>query len=78
LEGLFPPEEIAELRSVYEASGLSGYCQRVSELLQKHLAHGKYESPLMIALNYALAGRDPEALDWLEKAVQDRAPWLAA
>jgi hypothetical protein len=27
-------------------------------------------------LNYALARSDSEALDWLEKAVEERTPWL--
>jgi hypothetical protein len=31
---------------------------------------------LGIALNYAMAGEDSEALDWLEKAVEARTPWL--
>jgi hypothetical protein len=27
-------------------------------------------------LNYARAGDDAEALDWLETAVEERTPWL--
>jgi len=45
-------------------------------VMQQHLAKGKYQSPLQIALNYALAGANSEALDWLEKAVEERTPWL--
>jgi TolB-like protein/Tfp pilus assembly protein PilF len=76
LEGLFSSEETAEMRKVYETAGLSAYYQKTNEFLRKHLANGKYRSPLTIALNYAIAGADSEALDWLEKAVEERAPWL--
>ena len=27
-------------------------------------------------MNYAFAGDDSEALDWLERAVDERTPWL--
>ncbi len=30
----------------------------------------------MIALAYAVSGANSEALDWLERAVEERAPWL--
>jgi adenylate cyclase len=74
--GEFNREEIADMRKAYEVAGLSGYFQKENELRRNRLAQGKYQSPLTIALNYAVAGADSEALDWLEKAVQQRAPWL--
>ena len=76
LEGLFTSEEMAEMRKVYETAGLSAYHQKTNEFLRKHRDNGKYRSPLTIALHYAIAGADSEALDWLEKAVDERAPWL--
>ena len=76
LEGVFSGEEIQETRKTYEALGLSAYLRKVNELRQRHLARGKYESALIIALNYAAAGGDRDALDWLERAVQEHSTWL--
>jgi eukaryotic-like serine/threonine-protein kinase len=76
LEGIFSDAEMAEMRKVYETAGLSAYFQKENELRQKRLAQGKYQSPLNIALNYAFAGADSEALDWLERAVDEHTPWL--
>ncbi len=76
LEGVFSGEEIQETRKAYEAFGLSAYLRKVNELRQRRLARGKYESALIIALNYAAAGGDRDALDWLERAVQEHSTWL--
>ena len=76
LEGVFSGEEIQEMRKTYEAFGLSAYLRKVNELRQRRLARGKYESALIIALNYAAAGDDRDALDWLERAVQEHSTWL--
>src|SRR6266545_985698 len=76
LEGVFSDAEMAEMRNAYETAGLSAYFRKENELRQKRLAEGKYQSPLNIALNYAFAGNDSEALDWLERAVDERTPWL--
>src|SRR6266508_3204520 len=76
LEGVFSDAEMAEMRNAYETAGLSAYFRKENELRQKRLAEGKYQSPLNIALNYALAGDDSEALDWLERAVDEHTPWL--
>jgi hypothetical protein len=64
------------MRKAYETEGLSAYLRKENEFRRKRLAEGKYESPLRIALNYALARADTDALDWLEKAVEERTPWL--
>ena len=76
LEAIFSQQEMADMRRAYEVSGYSGFLLKENELRQQHLAEGKYESPLMIALTYAVAGANSEALDWLEKAVEERTPWL--
>jgi adenylate cyclase len=75
-EGVFSGEEIGEMRKAYEAFGLSAYLRKVNELRQQHLARGKYQSALIIALQYAAAGVDGDALDWLEKAVHEHSTWL--
>ena len=76
LEGIFSDAEMADLRNAYETAGLAGYFRKENELRQKRLAEGKYQSPLNIALNYAYAGNDSEALGWLEQAVDEHTPWL--
>jgi tetratricopeptide (TPR) repeat protein len=76
LASAFTREEMTEMREAYEAAGLSGYFQKENELLRKRLAQGRYQSPLHIAMNYAVAGANSEALDWLERAVQEHTPWL--
>ena len=76
LEGVFSDAEMAEMRKAYETAGLSAYFRKENELRQKRLTEGKYQSPLNIALNYAFAGDDSEALDWLERAVDEHTPWL--
>ena len=76
LEGIFSQQEMADMRKAYEVSGYSGYLRKENELRQQHLTQGKYESPLIIALAYARAGANSEALDWLEKAAEERTPWL--
>jgi TolB-like protein len=75
-EGVFSAEEIGEMRKAYEAFGLSAYLRKVNELRQQHLALGKYQSALIIALQYAAAGVDGDALDWLERAVDEHSTWL--
>jgi serine/threonine-protein kinase len=76
LEGIFSDAEMAEMRKAYETAGLSAYFRKENELRQKRLAEGKYQSPLNIAMNYAFAGDDSEALDWLERAIDEHTPWL--
>ncbi len=76
LEGIFSDAEMADMRNAYETAGLSAYFRKENELRQKRLAQGKYQSPLNIAMNYAFAGDDSEALDWLERAVDEHTPWL--
>jgi serine/threonine-protein kinase len=76
LEGVFSDAEMAEMKKAHETAGLSAYFRKENELRQKRLVEGKYQSPLNIALNYAFAGDDSEALDWLERAVDEHTPWL--
>ena len=76
LEGIFSDAEMAEMREAYQTAGLSVYFRKENELRQNRLAEGKYQSPLTIAMSYAFASADSEALDWLERAVDERTPWL--
>jgi tetratricopeptide (TPR) repeat protein len=76
LDGIFSQQETADMRRAYDVSGYPGFLRKQNELMQQLLAREKYQSPLLIALNYALAGDNSETLDWLERAVQERTPWL--
>jgi TolB-like protein/predicted Ser/Thr protein kinase/cytochrome c-type biogenesis protein CcmH/NrfG len=76
LEGEFDQGEMAEMRAAYQAGGLPAYYRKQNDFLFKRIAEGKYQSPLFIALGYVSAGDDLAALDWLEKAVEERASWL--
>jgi serine/threonine-protein kinase len=76
LDGSFSAEELGELRKAYDTGGVPAYSRKRNEFCQKRIAQGKYESPLRIAIDYAVGGFDSEALDWLEKAVEERTPWL--
>src|SRR5439155_26239627 len=72
LEGIFSDAEIADMRKAYETAGLAAYFRKENELRQKRLEEWKYQSPLNITMNYAFAGDDSEALDWLERAGDDQ------
>jgi serine/threonine protein kinase/tetratricopeptide (TPR) repeat protein len=76
LEGEFDQGEMAEMRTAYQAGGLPAYYRKENDLRLKRIAEGKYQSPLFIALGYAPFGDDLAALDWLERAVEERASWL--
>ena len=76
LEGSFSAEEMGELRTAYETGGVPAYSRKRNDFRRKRIAEGKYQSPLHIAIDYAVGGFDSEALDWLEKAVEERTPWL--
>ena len=77
LEGVLSEQEIGELRKAYDVLGLSGYKRKESELMEKQLTQGKYQSAYMIAHTYATAEADNrKALDWLERAVEEHSPWL--
>jgi eukaryotic-like serine/threonine-protein kinase len=76
LEGEFDQSEMAEMRAAYQTGGIPAYYRKQNDLCLKRIAEGKYQSPLFIALGYAIAEDDLAALDWLERAVEERASWL--
>jgi TolB-like protein/class 3 adenylate cyclase len=75
-EGVFTAQENAELRKIYQTDGAAAFLRKEAELEQQWIHKGKYRSPLFIALHYAGAGANEEALTWLERAVKERAAWL--
>jgi adenylate cyclase len=75
-EGVFSAQENAELRKIYQTDGAAAFLRKEAELEQQWIHKGKYRSPLFIALHYAGAGANEDALTWLERSVQQRAAWL--
>jgi adenylate cyclase len=75
-ENVFTADENAELRRAYETSGAPAFFRKEAEIEQRWIERGKYRSAGLIALHYAAASANEEALNWLERAVQERATWL--
>jgi serine/threonine protein kinase/tetratricopeptide (TPR) repeat protein len=69
------PNEIEELRDVYEKSGIRGAIQSEINGLKK-LSEQQYVSPLNIADLYALLDEKDQAFEWLDKAYEERSPLL--
>ncbi len=65
----------ANLEHAYVSSGYTGYLQKRLEVL-KASAQTKPVSPLDFAYTYALLGDKDHVLEWLEKAYEERDPWL--
>jgi eukaryotic-like serine/threonine-protein kinase len=65
----------ANLEHTYVSSGYTGYLQKRLDRL-KASAQTKPVSPLDFAYTYALLGDKDHVLEWLEKAYQERDPWL--
>lgn len=65
----------ANLEKAYLSSGYSGYLRKRLDLL-KESAQTEPVSPLNFAYAYALLGDKDHVLEWLEKAYQERDPWL--
>jgi TolB-like protein/class 3 adenylate cyclase/tetratricopeptide (TPR) repeat protein len=76
LAGAFNHEQLADLQHAFETGGATAFFRKQAQYAQKLNERGKYRSPLLIGLAYTAAGDREEALGWLEKAVNERAPWL--
>jgi TolB-like protein len=76
LGGAFNAEQLADLRRTFESEGASAFFRRQAEYAQQLNERGKYRSPLLIGIAYAAAGDREAALSWLEKAVDEHAPWV--
>lgn len=70
------PQVVAQFRRAYERGGLKGYwrfrLKRVSERIRK----GEHRTITDLAALYAWLGEKDAALAWLEKAYEERDPWL--
>ena len=65
------PEAAEALERGYAQGGYAGAMCRAAEMLAEHF-NRIYIKPLWIAELYACAGERDRALDWLEKAYEDR------
>ena len=66
-------ETAQALQSGYAAAGYSGAMRLAAETLTAR-SHSSYVQPTQIARLYAHAGDKDHALEWLEKACEERLP----
>lgn len=71
-----PPDRLATLRSLPEGEAAHRVLRRSVSMLAE-AAEREYVSPVRFAELYAALGEDDEALVWLSRAAQERAPALA-
>jgi hypothetical protein len=69
------PFSIAALGHLYATSGNMDEAHKLIGELQK-LSKQRYVSPFCIATIYAGLGEEHQALDWLERACEQRSGWL--
>lgn len=70
-----PPEKIAEMQKIFNAEGEPGLVlYSLNEIETK--AKTGYVSPTIFALHYTLLGKKDEAIVWLERAYDERHPFL--
>ena len=76
LTGAFDTKQLEDLRHTFQTDGASSFFRKQAEYAQQLNERGTYRSPLLIAIAYAASGDREAALTWLERAVDERAPWL--
>jgi TolB-like protein/DNA-binding winged helix-turn-helix (wHTH) protein len=70
-----PAEQVAALRQAYAVRGWRGYWQKRLELARAEATQGPLQSILFAEL-YARLGEKERALEWLERAYEERHPSL--
>lgn len=76
LTGAFKAEQLEDLRHTFQTEGASSFFRKQAEYAQQLNERGTYRSPLLIGIAYAASGDREAALTWLERAVDEHAPWL--
>jgi TolB-like protein/class 3 adenylate cyclase len=76
LSSAFTGDQLADLQRTFETSGANAFFRKHAQYAQQLNERGKYRSPLLIGVAYAAAGDRDAALSWLEKAVDEHAPWV--
>jgi TolB-like protein/DNA-binding winged helix-turn-helix (wHTH) protein len=70
-----PESEIAERRTLYRKTGWQGYW-REQLRSTRYQPNAAYIEAFFMAALYNRAGDKQQTLEWLEKAYQDRSPWM--
>ena len=65
----------SSLEQAYAVGGYTGYMRKQLDQL-KASSQTKPVSPLEFAYTYASLGEKDHAIEWLEKAYEERDPWL--
>ncbi len=71
LEGA-SPQEVEALRQAFQTSGMKGYWRKQLEMEERRLAEGEAVDLGGMALIHEIVGNRGAALDWLEKACNER------
>jgi TolB-like protein/DNA-binding winged helix-turn-helix (wHTH) protein len=66
---------LAQLADAFHTGGIHAYWRKDVELLEEQARH-TYVSPVLIAMDYSCLHEKDRALEWLEKAYQERSGWL--
>lgn len=70
------PGRIAELAQAYKAGGMRGYHEKELEQMLKEANSGGFVDSYWIAVGYAETGQKDLAFQWLERAYEERFPWM--
>jgi tetratricopeptide (TPR) repeat protein len=72
------PDWVVTLAGTGNVEGLAGKKREARDILAKlnRLSQKKYVTPYGVALVYAGLGEKNQALNWLDKALDDRSHWL--
>ncbi len=70
------PEFISALRKAYNAAGWKGYWRKRLEVAIDRSKRGEYDQPYQIALIYLRIGENAKAIEWIERAYDERDFWL--
>ncbi|MBI3417508.1 MAG: tetratricopeptide repeat protein, partial [Verrucomicrobia bacterium] len=65
-----------ELGFTYARAGNRAEARKILERFQQRSRNGEYVAPFFVALVYTGLGDRAAALDWLEKAAEDKSAWL--
>jgi tetratricopeptide (TPR) repeat protein len=76
LERSFTPDEMGAMEAAFDSGGIRGFAAKKAELMERRRTDGRYQSALRIAQHHLIAGDTAKTLDWLERAVDERATWL--
>ncbi len=70
------PDKIAELTQAYKSAGMRGVQQKELEQMRDQANSGEYVDSFWIAVSYAELGESDQAFAWLDRAYEDRHPWM--